>query len=82
MIILEIEPSEVDVGIEVEAVITEGGGGRLPDYRGSYSAVPKTTSQVLETKNKSMNDNVTIESIPVSEIENPSGGWTFNIAYL
>lgn len=58
------------------------GGDALPWYDGPYRAIPKPTEQVLATKNKSMRDNVTVEEIPYSEVTNPSGGKTVNIAFV
>lgn len=52
------------------------GGGRLPDYGGSYSVTPKVTEQVLPTKDRSMLDDITIFQVPFQETDNPSGGKT------
>ena len=39
--------------------------GYYPDkYEGSYNVVPKTTEQVLRTKDMMMTDDVTVEKIP------------------
>lgn len=48
-------------------------------YSGEYNVVPKIESQTLETKFKSMEENVTIESIPYQEVTNISGGTTATI---
>lgn len=76
---------DVDVQISEPYVINleiqEGSGGTLPYYDGDYNVVPKVTNQVLETKNKSMRDDVTIEEIPYAEVSNPQGGVTATIAY-
>ena len=62
--------------------ITDGAGGKLPTYDGEYEVRPKPfLDQVLETKNKSMLDNVTVFEIPYSEVENPGGGKTVNIGF-
>lgn len=53
-----------------------GGGDRLPNYAGSYSVVPKTTSITLPTKNKSMLNDVEILQIPYAETTNPDGSTT------
>lgn len=66
----------------LEGSLEIGSGGRLPNYEGSYSVIPKTYEQTLETKNKSMIDDLVVEEIPYSEVSNPSGGKTVNIAYI
>ena len=62
--------------------IIEGAGGKLPTYDGDYEVTPKILEQELETRNKSMTDNVKVLSIPFSEVINPEGGTTVNIAYI
>lgn len=49
---------------------------RLPYYEGAYVVDPRKVSQTLETANKSMSDDVTINEIFYSEVENLSGGNT------
>jgi len=48
-------PSEISVAIEVSASDV---------YTGEYTVVPETNEIVLETKNKFMTDDVTVERIP------------------
>lgn len=48
-------------------------------YNGSYEVTPKTFSQTLETKEKYMNNNVSIRSIPYFDVGNTSGGSTVYI---
>ena len=51
--------------------------GDLPEtYTGEYNIIPDFSDQVLETKNKVLTDNVTIERIAVSKVSNLSGGNT------
>lgn len=69
---------EVTLGFN-ETII---GGDQLPWYDGAYSATPKVTAQTLETRNKSMRNDVTVEAVPYSEVSNPQGGVTVNIAYI
>ena len=59
-----------------------GGSGRLPNYDGSYSIIPKVDAQTMATRNKSMIDDVTVEAVPYSEVSNEAGGYTANIAYI
>lgn len=66
----------------LEFDILQGTGGKLPTYDGEYEVTPKISEQELETKNKSMTDNVKVLSIPFSEVTNPEGGKTVNIAYI
>lgn len=62
--------------------ISDGSGGMLPPYEGEYVITPKPfTEQVLETKNKSMTDDVTVLEIPYSVVTNPQGGKTANIGF-
>ena len=58
------------------------GGGKLPSYEGEYIVTPKIEAQTLETKNKSMASDVQVLEIPYSEVSNPEGGLTVNIAYV
>lgn len=66
----------------INLTIEEGGGGSpLPYYDGAYSVVPRKIEQVLETKNKSMRDDVTIDPINYAEVTNPQGGKTATIGF-
>lgn len=63
---------------ELEVVINS-----LPDisecgepYTGSYDVTPKIYEQKLTTKNKTMQDDVTVKSIPYYETSNLSNGTT------
>ncbi|MCQ2770332.1 MAG: hypothetical protein MJ236_00835 [Clostridia bacterium] len=60
-------------------IVGEGGGGELPDYKGSYVVTPKLDAQQLKTKNTSMRKDVDILSIPVARTHN-SYGTTITIA--
>lgn len=48
-------------------------------YDGDYNVIPRVYQQVLETKDKLMTDNVTVEVIPLSKVVNPSNGYTVTI---
>ncbi len=64
-----------NVGIEIS-----GRGMVYENYEGSYVAVSMPDeSQVLETKDKHMNDNVLVLPIPYYETSNPRGGKTVYI---
>ena len=83
-----MNPVEVHVSIQSNNVTYHVGfneaiisGGSLPWYDGSYTVQPKIVSQTLNTKQMSMKDDVTVEAIPYSEVTNPQGGKTVNIAF-
>lgn len=48
-------------------------------YKGEYTVVPTFDAQTLQTKSKTMRDDVTVESIPFSEVTNPQDGITLTI---
>lgn len=68
----------IELEVELETCYQSGSGG-FPYYKGPYKTVPKVIKQTLNTKNKSMSLDVTIESIPYSEVSNPEGGKTIII---
>lgn len=49
------------------------------EYNGKYEVTPKTEKQTLETKDKHLNDNITINSIPYVTSDNSAGGVTVTI---
>lgn len=48
-------------------------------YAGEYTVIPKTSGQILKTKNLIMTDDVTVNAIPYYQVENPSSGDTVYI---
>lgn len=52
----------------------------FPVYEGEYNISPSRQTQILETTNKVLSDNVTIAEIAYSEVSNNSGGTTYYIA--
>lgn len=62
----------LDVEFEFE-ITSSGGGGKYPDYKGSYEITPSLEEQMLKTKNRSMNKDVTVNPIPTYEVSNDSG---------
>lgn len=48
-------------------------------YEGEYNVIPRVYQQTLETKDKLMLDNVTVEIIPLSKVINLSNGYTVTI---
>ena len=51
-------------------------------YKGEYIINPKIVSQKMETKDKIMDDDVTINEIYYNETENLSGGMTVQIGEI
>jgi hypothetical protein len=49
----------------------------LPYYEGEYVITPTFEDQVLETKQRSMSDDVTVEKITTLEVDNDAGGVTY-----
>ena len=54
-------------------------GGTGEPYTGEYEITPDFSEHTLQTRYKSMLDNVTVHAIPASEIDNAAGGVTFSI---
>lgn len=73
-----LQLDNVDLDIE----LSQNKGGLLPPYEGEYTITPKIAEQVLATKNKTTTDNITVLAVPYSEVTNPQGGSTVNIAYI
>jgi hypothetical protein len=69
---VELDQSSQDFDVE----LVGGGSGRLPYYTGAYVVDPRKVEQILETRNKSMREDVTINEIYYSETSNVGGGLT------
>ena len=52
----------------------------VPVYNGSYTVIPSTSDQTLETAGKLLEQNTIIEEIPYSVVSNDKGGSTVTIA--
>ena len=48
-------------------------------YEGDYNVIPHVYNQTLETKDKTMIDNITIEPIPIAQVINLKNGYTVTI---
>lgn len=48
-------------------------------YKGSYEVTPKIKPQIVDTKNKTMTNDITVKGIPAYEVSNTFGGTTFVI---
>lgn len=65
------------LSVAFDVTIREGGGGE--PYTGSYIVTPTFETQRLATKNKLLQDDVTVDPIAVARVENPAGGKTIFI---
>lgn len=61
----------------VEPAVTVNVGGDI--YTGEYIVNPDFSGKTLETKGKTMDEDVTVEPIEVTRVSNPSGGTTIYI---
>lgn len=64
-----VVPIELEVKDYIGTYTPEG----IETYEGYYTVIPKVTEQEMQTKNKMMKDNVTIEQIPFHEFSNETG---------
>lgn len=54
-------------------VVNTGGGGIVyPHYSGSYTVTPSTSAQVLDTSDKVMDDDVTVQAVPQGSATTPA----------
>ena len=66
---------------EIDFIVIQGGGSDLPWYTGAYTVIPSAHNEkTLETKNKAMADDVTVNQIYSASVSNPAGGKTYYIA--
>lgn len=73
MIEIFVEPiQEISIAIESELVPV----GDYEHYDGEYSVTPKFENQTLKTKNKVMDFDVDVKTIPLEKVANSSGGNT------
>lgn len=54
-------------------------GEQYPVYDGDYTAIPRPAAQTLPTEGRRMEQDVTVEKIPVYITENPANGNTIYI---
>ena len=85
-IMVELGLITPDIRIGVDQTIPdikikmESGGEALPTYIGETSVTPLAwQTQILETANKTLRDNITILEIPYSSVSNPQDGRTVYI---
>lgn len=65
----------LDVELELGTIIEKSS----EIYDGPYEIKPKHNEQILNTKDKTLKDDLTVEEIPYSEVTNPQGGTTVYI---
>lgn len=51
-----------------------------PIYTGETFVIPAVEAQELETENKTVKENITVDKIPCIEVSNGAGGYTVVIA--
>jgi hypothetical protein len=68
-------PEEYILTIEPAVIVSVGGDL----YTGDYTVNPDFSGKTLETKNKTMDENVIVKPIEVTRVSNPSGGTTVYI---
>lgn len=54
----------------------------VPDYSGVYHITPADDRQVLDTTNKILRDDLTVERVPTWRTTNKYGGETFTIGAI
>lgn len=64
---------------KISGFVNVGGMIQQESYNGSYEITPTIEQQILQTKNKTMINDLTIKSIPYSEVTNTSNGITVTI---
>lgn len=64
---------------KISGFVNVGGMIQQESYDGSYEVIPTIGQQILQTKNKTMVNDLTIKSIPYSEVTNISNGITVTI---
>ena len=50
-------------------------------YSGPYNVVPRKVDQTLDTADKFLTDDITVDAINYSAVDNVQGGLTVNIGY-
>lgn len=58
----------------------KGNGIEVENYTGEYVITPKVSEQTMNTAGLLLEDNITIEAIPYTEVTNVANGKTVNIA--
>lgn len=69
---------DMNLGVNIGGYST-GGMSSYEVYNGSYNIIPSASVQTLNTKNKILLKNMTVEGIPIEYSENDGGGITITI---
>ena len=77
--IYKIEGTLSTVDTPLTGSISTEIGPPVDPYTGDYVVTPTFQVQTLATKHKTMEDDVTVNEIPVAEVSNPAGGLTLTI---
>lgn len=57
----------------LKGVISVPLASAISTYEGSYEIIPKVNAQIVETRSKTMKDDLTVLAIPYYETSNPTG---------
>ena len=68
---------EEEVGVEL---LPRGYAPSIAPYNGKYEVIPTVEGETLQTKNKYMAKDLTVQPIPYFEVGNLTGGTTVYIA--
>lgn len=77
---ISVENIEIDTDIDEEELCADFGivterviQGDVEVYHGQYDVTPRIVKQSLETAQKYLEKNVTVNEIPLYEVDNPKG---------
>lgn len=70
------QPTHLTMSTELGRPVYLGG----EPYEGTYEVTPKVTAQTLQTAQKFMREDVSIQAIPYFDVSNQAGGNTIYIA--
>lgn len=79
-VVFKICTKPKEINFKLERVHVEFGIEDIfPHYEGSYTIIPRTYEQTMDTENHVMDNNVTITKIPLTAVSNIQGGKTLTI---
>lgn len=76
---IQANNAELREAIEMAEELPDANTSNYEVYEGEYKVTPSVSNQTLDTANKLMKSDVTIEEIPYAEVSNNSGGKTASI---
>lgn len=74
-VVFEDGGDEFEAGFEALHIM-EVAGPDIQVYGGAYTVRPEVEAQVMETENKLMLADLTVQAIPYHEVDNPQDGQT------